>query len=643
MKFNLRTTRAADQDASLEILKLANGTRICLDPKEASASLEIKSGHVYLFGDVFYLMDKDPNADRIVSIRDHAFLTGVFETMSLTNIIQRLEGQYIGIKVDTKEKSITVFSDRFARHDVFFAREGKELYLSTDLDFIFQYVRPKYDQRMLAHMFSVYGWYTPKGTTIYSNVYRLKVGEMLRLDDQGVHFESIAFEPCTIKSYTDVDLEKYYCVLKEAVLSRVGTSPQTWLSCSSGWDSTMMMALLVQELGSKNVRTMTGVMKYSQQTDVINQFEIDKINKITDFYGIKPEFVDYDYENPRASESWEKAIPYYRARHMYVFTSYSSTKLSERIKAVAGTGQVIFNGESSDSFHNFGFSQFATFFHTEKSFTEYADKMNCYLYGPSFFGKVLKKTFEKDKVYQIFKRMNPMVEFDTKFENREEMVESYLLPFFYGSPRIPFAKTVNNPALTDKGIGSVRRFPYREYMPEVLIRFNETNMYSWLCQLYHSFHAQGSTVATRRHGAEMCGHGWRSPFHDMRVVELLAKAPESWGRGLDFNHTKYPLKWAAQNKIRFPHQLLSAGPHSYLYDVIEGFSLYAEIVYRSGVTRYFKDKLRSNDYHALLSDEYFNMAYIDSLVDGYLNGKEVTGKDFNNLTTLITLCVTGWY
>lgn len=643
MKFNVRTVRSEEKNAPAAILKLANGTGLCLDPKEASAVLEIKNGHVYLFGDVFYFMDKDPAKDRIVSIRDHVFLAGICESMPVADIVQRLEGQYIGVKVDEKKESITVFSDRFGRQEVFFAQEGNELYLSADLDFIFKYVRPQYDQRMLAHMFCVYGWYTPKGTTIYSNVRRLKVGEILHLDEQGVRFEAIAFKPSAIKPYTDDDLEKYYSALKQSVLSRLGTASQTWLSCSSGWDSTSLLALLVHELGAKNVRTVTGVMKYSKETDIINQFEVDKISKITSFFGVKPEYADYDFKDPKSADYWEKILPYFRARHMYIFTSFSTTKLAQVVKDEQGPGQTIFNGEASDSFHNFGFSQFATLFHTDKDFTEYADKMNCYLFGPSFFKKVLAGTFAKDKVYQMFKMMNPGVEFEEKHLGRKELLESYLLPFFYGSPRIPFAKTVSNPALTLSGNRAVRSYPYREYMPEVLESLDETNLYSWYCYLYHSFLAQGSSAATRRHAAEFNGHGWRSPFHDQRVVELLAQAPESWGRGLDFHHTKYPLKWMVINKIKFPFEILATGPHSYLYDVIEGFSLAAEIVYRSGITQYFKDKLRSSNYRSLLSDEYFDMAYVDSLVEGYLSGKEVKGKDFNNLQTLITLCVTGWY
>jgi len=59
-------------------------------------------------------------------------------------------------------------------------------------------------------------------------------------------------------------------------------------------------------------------------------------------------------------------------------------------------------------------------------------------------------------------------------------------------------------------------------------------------------------VNVHKHSMELNGHAWRSPFNDYRLIEFLSKAPEKWGRGLDFNHVKYPLKWVAKNKIKFP-------------------------------------------------------------------------------------------
>ena len=327
---------------------------------------------------------------------------------------------------------------------------------------------------------------------------------------------------------------------------------------------------------------------------------------------------------------------------MYSFVTFNFSKLADGFSEAAGSESIVFNGEFSDSAHNFGFSQFASLFHTEKSFTEYADKMHCYLYGPTFLKKIFGNSHQKDKVFQIITHMTPG-DYSTNSNNRADLIQDYLFPFLYGSPRIPFAKTFQNELLTQKAQKEIFAFPFNEYMPELLTSFNEENLYSWYIYLYHNFHAQGSTTNIHKHGMALNGHHWRSPFHDYRLIDFLSAAPEYWGRGLDFNNTKYPLKWVAKNKIKFPYELLDKGPHSYLYDVIEGFSLFAEITYRSGVTDYFKESLKTGNFNNLLSDEYFDMKYIDRLIDGYLSGKEVKGQDFNNLVALITLSVTGWY
>jgi len=310
---------------------------------------------------------------------------------------------------------------------------------------------------------------------------------------------------------------------------------------------------------------------------------------------------------------------------------------------VAGPGATIFNGETSDSFHNFGFSQFVTFFHSVKSFTEYADKMNCYLYGPTYLRKVIDGTADADKVGIIFRKMNEAVSFREASADATARMRDYMLPLFYGSPRIPFAETLANPALTATAVENVRDFPFGVWDPEILGRITPETCYAAYIHLYHSFHSQGSTVNCNKWAMLENGHRWRMPFHDTRIVDILSAAPESWGRGLDFNNVKFPLKWVARNKIDFPYEVLEEGPHSYLYDVIEGFSLFAEIMYRSGVTPWFKEVLAERPYRSILSDTHFDLAYLDGLVDAYLAGREARGPDFNNLVSLALFCATGWY
>jgi hypothetical protein len=610
----------------------------------SGAAFRIKldvSRQLYISGEVFYHI-QNPRQIKLLDLNCGDYLKKIFLDHSLQEVISTLEGQYLGILVDKSKNTVTIFTDRYTRLDYFYSIKGGEFFLATDLDYIFQQVRPEYDQKMLAHLFSVYGWYTPKGKTIYKNVQRLQVGEILTISPKGIESRSIKFNPVNIEDFTDADLPVYEKLLRESVVARANRKGKTWVSSSSGWDSSILLGLLVDELGAKNVSMLTGSMKYSQATKTINLFEINKIKKIGQFYGLKPEIVDLDFKSAKAPDYWKKVLPYYRSKHMYSYVSFNFARLADKLSAVAGSGQTIFNGETSDSFHNFGFSQFVTFFHTKKSFTEYADKMNCYFYGPSFLKKALSGTYEKDKVLQIFKKMYSGLDLESSFSSRDSLIESYLFPFFYGGPRIPFAKTYLNPALTSSGQKKIYQFPFREYLPEAL-GLTEKNLYSWLIHMYHSFHSQGSTVSIQKHSMEHRGHHWRSPFNDYRLIDFLSRAPEKWGRGLELNNTKYPLKWVAKNRMKFPYELLDEGPHSYLYDVIEGFSLFEEITYRSGVTLFFKETLRGKSYKTILTDECFDMRYLDGLVNGYLSGKQVKGADFNNLVSLITLCVTGWY
>lgn len=644
VQLRVRTAHTPIGDTDLkEAVVLADGRGLYANLDEAACCLELDSDrHVYLFGEVFYHIVGDCEI-KVVEARNGEYLAKIFRENKLEDVIGRLEGQYIGLFADAAKRSARLFSDRYARLDCFYACDGSDFFLATDLDFLFDHIRPEYDQVMLGHIFCTYGWYTPKGLTIYKNVKQLRVGEIITLSGAEPQFNEMEFRPAEIEEYTEDHLEVYYKLLREAVVSRAGNTGKVWVSSSSGWDSSMILGLLIDEFGPDKVGMITGCMKYSDETEIINKFEVEKTRKIGAFYGLSPELVDFDLRGTAASDYWGSIVPYYKSRHMYAYAAYNFTRLSDALRDIAGDRCLVFNGETSDSFHNFGFSQFTTFFHTRKPFTEYADKMNCYLYGPSFLKKVLDGSYEKDSVYQIFRRMRDGVEYCAGDGSRASTIERFLFPFFYGSPRVPFAATYKNRSLTDAGQQAELSFPYRRFMPEVLAGINETNIYSWLIYLYHSFHSQGGSVNVHKHAMEYNGHAWRMPYDDYRLVQFLSRAPESWGRGLELNNTKYPLKWVARSKISFPYELLDEGPHSYLYEVTEGFSLFHQTIYKSGMTDLFKSSVGERKYKNILDDAFFDLAYLDRLVDGYLSGKEVRGQDFGNLTSLIILAMTGWY
>lgn len=601
------------------------------------------SRRLFLFGDVFYSR-RDDGSIRTTSADDSEHLAQLFARHSPEEVAELLEGQYVAVVVDDAAREVQVVLDRYARLDLFVRSSGDTLRFSNDVGEVLAGESPERDQRMLAHLFLVYGWYTPKGTTIYSDVTRLRVGESVAISSGGgVSRRQAEFVPLRIEEYGSDDLERYYQVLRDSVLARAARSGTTWVSASSGWDSSLLVGILANELGPSSVGMLTGSMHYSPQTDVINRFEIDKVGRIAEFFGIKPEIVRFDYTTAAAGDIMRGLAPFCRSRQLYTLSSLNMTRLAEGLTSVAGPGCTIMNGEASDSFHNFGFSQFGTFFHTSKAFTEYADKMNCYLFGPSFLGKVLDGSFEGDRVFRIFREMSPGVPFRTDWPDRAGMLEAFLFPLFYGGPRLPFAETWHTPVLTDAGRAAVYTYPFREYMPEALAGITPETIYSWYIRMYLSFHTQGSTVAVLRAAMERSGQSSRMPYNDARLIEVLSKAPESWGRGLDLNHTKYPLKWVAENRIPFPYETLQEGPHAYLYDTIEGFSLAAETTYRSGLSHLFREVMDEAAYRDVLDPDYFDLAYLDGLRDGYLAGSEVKGADLGALFALVQFCIIGWY
>jgi hypothetical protein len=621
------------------VLSFRRGGRLFASTDTASHSIRLSETRTAIvWGDLFYFVHPD---DSITPMDSAKRIEKALRENSPETLHRSLEGQYLCLITDSRRKKAVIFADRYSRKDYFYAEWNNQFVLSADLDDLFKVVPPRIDQEMLAHMFLVYGWYVPKPRTMYQGVNRLAVGEIKHLDGGRSTSEHVAYKPLQVQPYTDKDLLRYEAYLRESVRLRANPKGTTWVSSSSGWDSSSLIGLLVDEFGSRRVKMVSGSMLYSKETKVINSFEQAKIRKIGKFFGIKPEIAYFDFKNKSAFDFWKKVLPFFKSRHVYAIVTFNYARLSEKMAEAQGGGETVLNGETSDSFHNFGFSQFVTFFHTVKSFTEYGDKMNCYFYGPTFFRKVQDGTYQKDKVYQIFQRMNPAMRLADGFKSRAEMVRGYLFPLFYGAPRIPFSQNHENAGLTpfaEKRLFDTvgRFFPGLESVsPETL--------YGWIIYLYHSMHSQGSTVNIQKHAMEMNGHHWRSPYNDLRLVRLLSEAPESWGRGLDFNNTKYPLKWVLKNRLKFPYELLQEGPHSYLYDVLEGFSLTEEIVYRSGVTGYFRETLSSKPYRRLLDDRYFNVKNLDSIVNAYLRGREVKGQDFNNLVTLITLSITGWY
>ena len=105
--------------------------------------------------------------------------------------------------------------------------------------------------------------------------------------------------------------------------------------------------------------------------------------------------------------------------------------------------------------------------------------------------------------------------------------------------------------------------------------------------------------------------------------------PESFGRGLELRPTKFPLKWTLKNIIDYPYEL-QTGPHSYTYDIDPSFSHAGEIINYSSFSNLWRKSLSSENYLNFLDKEFFNISYINGLVEKYLSKEELVGDEIND-------------
>jgi len=132
---------------------------------------------------------------------------------------------------------------------------------------------------------------------------------------------------------------------------------------------------------------------------------------------------------------------------------------------------------------------------------------------------------------------------------------------------------------------------------------------------------------------EAVGLKCRLPFLDQKVIGFLSEMPESWGRGLEINNTKFPLKWMLSNRIDYPMNL-QEGPHSYLYDVNPSFSHSDELVNSSSFTPLFKELFRDKTFIKIFDPEYFDIDYIKEIVSKLLSDKNLVGQEITDILNI---------
>ena len=550
------------------------------------------------------------------------------------------DGRFLEVTV-RPDGSCQIRADQFGRRELYMQTVGSGTVMATAMDLLpVAQGGAAFDQMALAHALCVYGTRPPKRHTYYEPVRRLGVGQHVTIANGRAQLHDSPFTPPAAGPFGERELNHYADALLAAI-ERAGSKSGNVVYLSSGWDSTCILACLVHVFGKSAVRAVTGRMRYSERAGVINQFEIDRARGMADYYGIPLDFVEFDYASEGADNLFAPWRSLFRSHQLGSLVGLNHARLAEGVARVAGTESPVFAGEISDGAHNLGFSQYVTVFHPDLGFREYSDKMASYLFGPTFLDLLASGQYQQDAVYRFLLERQGAAVFDSPAPRSGLMLQQ-LSSFFLRGHRFPLSSLRNTKLLTDAGRDAYRAEMESAYLAAAAQACTADTLYGWYLHLYNSFHWQGSTVAPLSLTAESVGLDAVLPFWDGTIQQILSAMPESGGRGLDLNNTKYPLKWMLQHRVDYPMHL-QTGPHSYLYDVDPGFSHTTELLHFSGFTSYFRRVLKPRTYRDILSAEVFDMAYLDGVVSRFVDQGESKPAEMTDLLTLCQLSMVGLY
>lgn len=636
MKFLLTNSKSSDFASELSAVDIAPiNSSFKLFSNKPLLKWESNGDKFIAFGNIIGVRNSDGFINTSTSAES---LSSALEEPSK---VGGVEGRFVIFQFSSNG-TVNIWSDQFGRVDVYYQQVGDEIFVASGLDLLpaSRGMHSEIDHVGMMQAAYIYGGRPAKKHTWYKHVARVGVSEILTCSaGNKLSIADIARPDANPKSYIEPDsLDDYSVKFIESIRARASDYGNV-VFLSSGWDSTSILATLVHLFGKTKTRAVIGRMKYSERSGICNSFEMERAEKIADYFGVRLDIVDLDYRSG-ARELKEKVDSTLRSQQFTNLTGWNHWMLAEYAAATSNGGEVVFAGEMSDGAHNFGFSQYASIFHPNSyDFREYSDKMATYLFGPTFLDVLLKNGQNEDPVWNLFKSTKPDGFFEPLAESESLVKKQLLTSFFLRSGRMPLAKN-DSKLLTDFGKHELDEVSCKTYLEKPSQNLTSDNLYATYLDLYNSFHWQGSTVSTLDHALEAHNMGCALPFHDSKLIEFLSNMPENWGRGLELKPTKYPLKWMLANKIDYPMDM-QTGAHSYTYDVDPSFTHIGELVNHSSLNGLFKEALAGGSHLNNLSSNHFNHHYVDGLVSKYCEGEEILGSEQADLLNVAMLALLG--
>ena len=602
---------------------------------EKLIEINVNTIKLFLEGEFYYSVNKK-NPQKITHSNLKNTIIELVHNFGIENLTKYLEGSYLCCWLDQSNLKAGFFGDASNQIKAYYIQKNGDIEISSDLNDLVSSSRG-YDQLSL-YSFLLLG-YPADNDTFYSGVKKLGCDEYFLFADEEAKKSKKKLSPKKIEKFKKNDLNHYDDLFTNAVSSRAGEN--NYVMNSGGWDSTSILYKLT-ELKPKKTVTAAVFDVVLSDGQSFNSYEVDRVNRIGSFFNVKTEKVTINYSDKSLIDYWESQATNMRNNHTYFWLHH--LKISDMISSNAKDGTRVFNGECSDSIHNFGFSQFVSVNYDNMQLREIADKAKSYLYSPSFFKSISSNIFSEDKILNFFHNYYGKEKFvDATALDTAARSLSYFESFMLSYQRVPFARWQMKEVAELKLQEDFAQYMKTEYFSDIVEQSQPDTLYFWLLQLYRRFHFNSyqigvSQVAMKSHNTHCV-----MPFLDSQLLDYMYRMPENWGRGLELRTTKYPLRFLAEHKWNMPLDILmEEGPHSYIAEADNRWSyaggswnIYCEIMYKSVFTNYFKSLFSRVKLEDVFDPAFFNVEYLRSIVKNYCNGKE----NLNDVTILFRLAI----
>jgi hypothetical protein len=543
----------------------------------------------------------------------------VIKSLIQNNSHKELEGRFCLINFNKIKTEIHL--DKFSRFDLFYGKKKDIFYISNNFNLIVKLINPKsFDQIAIGHSLNVIGIRPPKKNTFFHEIKRVGVDEFISIKKDKLHVNTIKFFPQQVEQYDDKKIKEYYEINKNYI-ENTGNKKIKNIFMSSGFDSSYLAANMCSINGNKNTFGYTVIQKFSARSKIYNIFELERIKKLKEHFNIKIFTTEVDLVNNFAKYSEEISETCSQNMITNTIASFMHHRLAKLVRTIDLSSDV-YAGEISDGVHNFGFSQFYSLInHESNGFREYSDKKINYLYSPSFFKKILDKTYKNDFIFrEISKYKNIKIINEKKLNNTKNIFYELCDNLFNSNNRLPL-NNENNIIFKNNFKDILKSYLKKEYFSKINISNNQ-QIYSSYIRLYNSFHWQASTISTMYNFSDKNKLTMYLPYWNPILHDYLSKMPENWGRGLEMNNIKYPLKESFRRYFKYP-SVLEKGHHSYLYDIKKYSDPILEIIINIKTKKYIEKILRKYHPNDFLDKNSFDRNKIYKIINNYKKNKEV--------------------